>query len=150
MLPLEPAVLGQPRFYLQLEGGASLALATALYAWGGGSWWIFAAFFFAPDVAFFAYFAGPRIGAMAYNALHTTLAPAILIGLAVTSRYLPLATVGAAIWAAHIGYDRLLGYGLKYPSNYKLTHLGELWWPPDDGGWLPRRPTNKGLRGPRR
>ena len=55
---------------------------------------------------------------MVYNAVHTTLAPAILVALAVMWEYLPLATVGAAIWAAHIGYDRLFGYGLKYPTGY--------------------------------
>jgi hypothetical protein len=135
-----PAVRGQPRLYLQLEGGALLALSTALYAWGGAPWWIYAVFFFAPDISFLAYFVGPRTGAMVYNAMHTSLAPAILVALAAAVEYLPLATVGAAIWAAHIGYDRLLGYGLKYPAGYKLTHLGELWWPPADGGWLPRRP----------
>ena len=29
----------------------------------------------------------------------------------------------ALIWLAHIGMDRLLGYGLKYPSAFKDTHL---------------------------
>jgi hypothetical protein len=27
------------------------------------------------------------------------------------------------IWIAHIGVDRALGYGLKYPSSFKDTHL---------------------------
>jgi Domain of unknown function (DUF4260) len=143
MMRHAPSVRGQPRIYLQLEGGALLALAIGLYVWGGAPWWIFAVFFFAPDIAFLAYFAGPRAGAIAYNAVHTTLAPAILVAAAVMSEYPPLLTVGAAIWAAHIGYDRMLGYGLKYPAGYKLTHLGELWWPPDDGGWLPRRPAEQ-------
>jgi hypothetical protein len=138
-----PAVRGQPRLYLQLEGGALLALSTALYAWGGAPWWIYAVFFFAPDISFLAYFVGPRTGAMVYNAMHTSLAPAILVALAAAAEYLPLATVGAAIWAAHIGYDRLLGYGLKYPAGYKLTHLGELWCRPTMVGGCRggRRPT---------
>jgi hypothetical protein len=29
----------------------------------------------------------------------------------------------ALIWAAHIGVDRLVGYGLKYPTAFKDTHL---------------------------
>ena len=29
----------------------------------------------------------------------------------------------ALIWVAHIGMDRLMGYGLKYPSAFKDTHL---------------------------
>ena len=138
--PDAPVVGGIPRLFLHLEGAALLALSAGLYHWGGAPWWIFVVFFFAPDIAFLAYLIGPRAGAITYDCLHTTLAPAALIGLAVITGYLPLATIGAAIWAAHIGYDRMLGYGLKYPTGYKDTHLGRLWWPPEDGGWLPRRP----------
>jgi Domain of unknown function (DUF4260) len=29
----------------------------------------------------------------------------------------------AAIWALHIGVDRMLGYGLKYPTAFKDTRL---------------------------
>ena len=29
----------------------------------------------------------------------------------------------ALIWLTHIGFDRLLGYGLKYPSAFTDTHL---------------------------
>ena len=29
----------------------------------------------------------------------------------------------ALIWCAHIGMDRLLGFGLKYPDAFKHTHL---------------------------
>jgi Domain of unknown function (DUF4260) len=96
-----PAVGGQPRLFLQLEGGALLAVATAFYAWGGAPWWIFALLFFAPDLAFLTYFAGPRVGAFTYNVMHTTLAPAILIGMAVLYEYPAFATIGAAIWGAH-------------------------------------------------
>jgi hypothetical protein len=27
------------------------------------------------------------------------------------------------IWAAHIGLDRMLGFGLQYPTRFKDTHL---------------------------
>ena len=29
----------------------------------------------------------------------------------------------ALIWLGHIGVDRLIGYGLKYPTAFKDTHL---------------------------
>ena len=29
----------------------------------------------------------------------------------------------ALIWISHIGFDRLLGYGLKYPTQFRDTHL---------------------------
>jgi hypothetical protein len=28
------------------------------------------------------------------------------------------------IWTAHIGFDRALGIGLKYPTGFGDTHLG--------------------------
>ena len=31
----------------------------------------------------------------------------------------------ALIWLNHIGVDRLLGYGLKYPAGFGWTHLGK-------------------------
>jgi hypothetical protein len=34
-----------------------------------------------------------------------------------------VATQVALIWVAHVGVDRALGYGLKYPSAFKDTHL---------------------------
>jgi len=30
------------------------------------------------------------------------------------------------IWTAHIGMDRMLGYGLKYPTHFKDTHLNRV------------------------
>lgn len=35
----------------------------------------------------------------------------------------PLATQLALIWGAHIGVDRALGYGMKYATAFKDTHL---------------------------
>jgi len=33
------------------------------------------------------------------------------------------ATQIALVWLAHIGFDRFFGYGLKYPTGFKDTHL---------------------------
>jgi hypothetical protein len=30
------------------------------------------------------------------------------------------------IWLAHIGFDRALGYGLKYVAGFASTHLGRI------------------------
>jgi hypothetical protein len=40
------------------------------------------------------------------------------------NRHLVLAL--GLIWLAHIGADRLLGYGLKYDDHFQHTHLGQL------------------------
>jgi hypothetical protein len=114
-----------PRLLLRLEGLALFILATWAFAHTGASWWLYAVLFLTPDLSFAAYLAGPRLGAVAYNALHTTLGPAILAGLGLFLDHSMLLGI-AAIWAAHIGFDRMLGYGLKYASGFNDTHLGRI------------------------
>ena len=118
-----PAVTGTPRLLLRLEGAALLVIAVLLYARTGTSWWLFAALVLAPDLSFVGYLAGPRVGAAAYNAAHTTVGPIALalVGVLAPS---PLAVAIALIWLAHVGADRLLGYGLKYDAGFGFTHLG--------------------------
>ncbi len=55
---------------LRLEGLAMAAGAIALFTELDVSWWLFAALILAPDVAFAAYAAGPRLGAVGYNLTH--------------------------------------------------------------------------------
>lgn len=78
-----------------------------------------------PDIGMLGYLAGTRVGAAVYNAFHTYPAPGVLaaVGL-LTDR--PLAVALALIWFAHIGMDRLFGYGLKYPTHFKDTHLSHV------------------------
>jgi hypothetical protein len=122
--PAEPgAVAGGVRWLLQSEGLALLAAATAAYAQQGFGWGWFALFFFAPDLTFAAYLLGPRRGAAAYNAAHSTIGP-LAIG-AVALALGSAALEGAAlIGLAHVGFDRALGYGLKYATAFFDTHLG--------------------------
>jgi Domain of unknown function (DUF4260) len=114
-----------PRLLLRLEGSALFVLATLAFAHTGASWWLYAVLFLSPDLSFAGYLAGPRPGAVAYNALHSTLGPAVLAGLGLFLESSMLLG-GAAIWAAHIGFDRMLGYGLKYTSGFNDTHLGRI------------------------
>jgi Domain of unknown function (DUF4260) len=118
-------VTGGPRLLLRLEGLALLTAMVALYAWLGTSWWLFAALFFAPDLSFAGYLLGLRPGAVLYNAVHTTIVPGALLGLGLVLGQ-PLAVALAVIWLAHIGFDRALGYGLKYPDGFGFTHLGRI------------------------
>jgi hypothetical protein len=122
--PTEPGhVTGSTRLILRIEGFAAFAAALAFYAHGGFSWPAFALLFLSPDLVMLGYLAGPRIGAVSYNFVHTyTLALAVtLAGFFAGS---PLATAGGLILIAHIGFDRALGFGLKYPSAFGDTHLG--------------------------
>jgi hypothetical protein len=122
---LAGAVEGLPRLLLRIEG-AALALA-ALYAYHrvGASWWLFAALILVPDVSFAGYLVNTRTGAIAYNAMHVTLGPLILAALGFLLPSFDLIAV-ALIWAAHVGVDRALGYGLKYGAGFGLTHLGRI------------------------
>ena len=68
------------------------------------------------------YVANSRVGAALYNFAHTLIIPGLLLAVAVLSARLQLLPF-VLIWTAHIGIDRLLGYGLKYPTHFKDTHL---------------------------
>jgi hypothetical protein len=119
------SVAGSLRFLLRLEGAAVLVGALVFYGHGGFSWVLFAALFLAPDLTTLAYLAGPRAGAIAYNAVHTYV-PALALLLAGFIAGLAPATAGALIWIAHIGIDRALGFGLKYATGFGDTHLGRI------------------------
>jgi hypothetical protein len=63
-----------------------------------------------------------RLGAKTYNAVHTYVGPLLSAAYAFgldhqTGLKLSL------IWIAHIGLDRMFGFGLKYPTRFKDTHL---------------------------
>jgi hypothetical protein len=116
------------RLILCGEGLALWAGATAGLALTGLSWWLCAALVLVPDLSLAAYGAGPRLGpmvygAMVYNALHSTIGPAVLAGLGLIAATTALLGI-AAVRGAHIGFDRMVGYGLKYATGFGDTHLG--------------------------
>ncbi len=110
------------RVLLRLEGLAICALAVYGYAVSGGNWLWFVVFFLAPDLSMLGYLAGPRIGSNTYNLVHTYATPAGLVGIA-WGFQMPVLLLAGFLLAAHIGIDRFLGFGLKYPSGFKDTHL---------------------------
>jgi hypothetical protein len=119
------AVTGGVRTLLRVEGLALFGAATLFYGASGAPWWLFAVLLLVPDLSFAGYLAGPRLGAMAYNALHIAVGP-LLLGLASLTMSWPMAGSVALIWLAHLGIDRALGYGLKYTSGFGFTHLGRI------------------------
>jgi hypothetical protein len=119
------SVTGGVKALLRLEGLTLFVGMVVLYAAWDGSWWIFAILFFAPDLSFLGYLSGPRIGAIVYNAAHSYMAPVTLLTLGFGFAT-PLTLSIAMIWLAHIGFDRALGYGLKYASGFTFTHLGRI------------------------
>ena len=116
MLERAPATL------LRLEGLALLGGAVALYIDRDFSWIAFAVLFLAPDLSMLGYLANARVGAATYDVAHTTVLP-VVVGVTGVVTGTDVAAQVALIWLAHIGLDRLIGYGLKYPTAFKDTHL---------------------------
>jgi hypothetical protein len=119
------AVSGGVRVLLRLEGLAILAASLLAYAKFGEGWGTFGLFFFVPDISFLGYLAGPRVGAVSYNFAHSLIGPLAVLAAGIFFQ-VPVAIVAGTIWAAHIGFDRGLGYGLKYSGGFRLTHLGAI------------------------
>lgn len=110
---------------LRVEGGVLLAISATFYWVNGGSWVLFALLILAPDVSMLGYLFGLKVGTATYNLFHTYALPASLAAFGVLAGS-PLPVSVALIWFAHIGMDRLLGYGLKYAFGFKDTHLNRV------------------------
>jgi hypothetical protein len=111
-----------PRLLLHLEGAAVLVVSTLLYFSLDWPLWAFLVFLLAPDLSAVGYLFGPRVGSVVYNLAHITVWP-LLLGLLGWRLGWPWATPAALIWLAHIGMDRMFGYGLKYPDRFRHTHF---------------------------
>lgn len=117
--------IGAVRLTLRIEGLCLLIAALLAYSQYGQGWGLFALFFLTPDLSFLGYLAGPRLGALCYNMAHSLIGALISLCLAALLSHPILLFIGI-IWCAHIGFDRTLGYGLKYAKGFAFTHLGTL------------------------
>ena len=111
----------------RLEGALVFAAALVLFVFLDDTiaWWLAVLLFFAPDLSFAAYALGPRIGALGYNLVHVYAFGAVLLAAGLVANAVTLSALGA-LWLAHSGFDRMLGYGLKSPEGFKITHLGPI------------------------
>jgi hypothetical protein len=125
MQQLNGAVRGAPHWFLRFEDLAVLIIAVLAYRHFGYSWWLFAILFLLPDISMLGYLRNPQLGALFYNGAHNfvaALVPALISTFIGHSILLAISLV----WIAHIGFDRALGYGLKYPTSFNDTHLGRI------------------------
>lgn len=123
---MSEAVSDSNRSWLRLEGAALFIAGIVGYRhFQPDTWLPLLAGFFAPDVSLLGYLAGPKVGALVYNIGHSTVLPLVLLGAGLTLP-LPVGTIAACVWLAHIGFDRMLGYGLKLAQGFGYTHLGEI------------------------
>jgi hypothetical protein len=128
---LTGAVVEWPRIWLRLEGLAAFAAGIVGYQWSGGDLLWLVPVLLLVDLSMAGYLVAPR--AILYNVAHNWFTALVVlgVGLAIATPALQLA---GWVLIAHVGIDRLAGYGLKYAPSFSDTHLG----------WIGRRPS----RGP--
>jgi hypothetical protein len=115
-------MLSKPGILLRIEGAALFVIVLYLYHSTGAGWGWFFLLFLWPDLFMLGYLANVRLGARFYNLAHTVAFPVLLAGVSFSLHRSGLLSF-ALIWLAHIEWDRALGYGLKYPTFFKDTHL---------------------------
>jgi hypothetical protein len=115
-------VVGAPRVWLLLEGMTLLVGSLVAFSITHQSWWLALSVILVPDVFAAGYAFGTRLGAHLYNVAHATPLPALLVGIGWWQDH-PLVLAIGTIWLGHIGMDRMLTFGLKYPDSFQHTHL---------------------------
>ncbi len=110
------------KYILRLEGVAYLIAGAVSYFTLFDGWVIFAILFFFPDLSIIFYLINNKVGAWCYNIAHHVLTVILLLGLGYWLDQ-DIWTMLALVQLTHIGFDRILGYGLKYPTHFKETHL---------------------------
>ena len=109
---------------LKLESvGLFILFTGAYFHFYSGTWGLYLALFFIPDVTFALFLITKKLGAIAYNIFHHqgVLVLLFLIGFYVKEDSIMKV---ALIFLAHSTFDRLAGYGLKYFDSFDHTHLG--------------------------
>jgi len=120
-----PFIVGKPKKWLQLDGLVLFISTIILFASTHHHWWIYPVLLFVPDIFMVGYLKDSKLGAFLYNVGHSYLAPTLLTFFGWNQKNSLLIAIGV-IWLGHIGWDRFFGYGLKYDSRFKDTHLGNL------------------------
>tara|TARA_R110000823_G_scaffold79592_3_gene181558 strand:- start:29443 stop:29793 length:351 start_codon:yes stop_codon:yes gene_type:complete len=110
---------------LRIEELAQFILGIFLFAQLDNAWWWFPVLLLTPDIGMIGYLFNSKIGAFTYNIFHHK-AIAITIGLSGFYLNNSLLILIGVILFSHASFDRIFGYGLKYPDSFKKTHLGSI------------------------
>ncbi len=122
MMQNQQSVSGGVKWILRLEGLCVLTAGCLFYGQAHYSWKLFFLLFFVPDISFAGYLFGTKIGSIIYNAAHSYILP-IILGIGFALLHDKGFLYYSVIWMTHIGFDRALGYGLKYQTGFGDTHL---------------------------
>jgi len=116
------AATSSVRLFLHVEGLAAFIAGVALFGWAGGQWLWLVPLMFVPDLSMIGYASGPHVGSHVYNLVHNWALGLAVLGAGFWLVSTPLVLAGAVL-VAHVGFDRALGYGLKYPTSFRDTHV---------------------------
>jgi len=110
---------------LKLEELLMFGLALFLFSQLDYGWGAYALLFLAPDLSMIGYLMNPRLGAWTYNLIHHKgLAVALYVLGSLTAN--PALMFAGTLLLGHSSFDRVFGYGLKYPDAFQNTHLGRI------------------------
>jgi len=101
--------LASSYFYVQLDANIILFLAL----------WLL------PDVSMVGYLKDKKMGAIFYDFVHNYILSLGIIVLGFVLGNTFIVSLGL-ILSSHIGLDRFFGYGVKYASSFKDTHIQKL------------------------
>lgn len=110
---------------LQLEELAQLgaSIIALIYLDLDLSWWLWPILFLVPDIGMIGYLVNPKIGSWTYNLFHLKSVALLVTAMGFFTNNLSILVSGIILYG-HSAMDRTLGYGLKYPDDFKHTHLG--------------------------
>ncbi|UUX33736.1 DUF4260 domain-containing protein [Fundicoccus culcitae] len=115
----------KPALIIKLEFLSLLALTIFGYWYFNYAWWPFFVFLLLPDILMLGYMINPKVGSLVYNLGHTLSIPTLIFMIFILQGNRLMIQI-ALIWMAHICADRFLGFGLKYPSDFKDTTIQRL------------------------
>jgi hypothetical protein len=110
---------------LKFEGFTIFLACLYFYHRLDASWLLFFLFWLLPDISMIGYLRDKQMGAFVYNLAHNYILGLLIIFLGLLQNNNIVVSLGI-ILVSHIGLDRFLGYGLKYTSGFKDTHIQKL------------------------
>lgn len=110
---------------LALEEIAMFLFSIFIFSTLPFAWWWFLVLILVPDISMVGYLVNARYGAIVYNFFHHKALAILCLAVGFYLRNDAWLLAGAILFG-HSSLDRSLGYGLKYFSGFKQTHLGEI------------------------
>lgn len=120
----DQSIISRPVYLLHAEALCVLVASCGAYhLLFPHHWVLFASLFLVPDLSLLTYMRGSGAAAsVTYNGMHSYVLPGFL-GILAPPFHSALLGELSLIWIAHISVDRVFGYGLKYSTSFRFTHI---------------------------